>query len=231
MLGEMSSMTSAFTLLGGYNCRVIAVVQGLKWLDDTYGKDKRDGILSCCAHQIFFAANDLETANYVSNSCGDRTVKTVSTSQKNSFKYEPHSKSTSFRGRPLISKDKVKQLPKHESIIITEASYPVRAKKITYYKDAGFQKRMLPPPPVPKLLIEDHLIPEFDIPKDGERQKQEVDPNQMDIFETKAPKSNRSTNLSDVLRDEIMDFHKENEEKSDEGETDSILNILRSAFK
>ena len=90
---------------------------------------------------------------------------------------------------------------------------------------------MLPPPPVPKLLIEDHLIPEFDIPKEGERQKQEVDPNQMDIFEAKAPKSNRSTNLSDVLRDEIMDFHKENEEKSDEGETDSILNILRSAFK
>lgn len=231
MLGEMSSMTSAFTLLGGYNCRVIAVVQGLKWLDDTYGKDKRDGILSCCAHQIFFAANDLETANYVSNSCGDRTVKTVSTSHKNSFKYEPPSKSTSFRGRPLISKDKVKQLPKHESIIITEASYPVRAKKITYYKDAGFLKRMLPPPPVPKLLIEDHLIPEFDIPKDGERQKQEVDPNQMDIFEAKALKSNRSTNLSDVLRDEIMDFHNENEEKSDEGETDSILNILRSAFK
>lgn len=232
MLGEMSSMTSAFTLLGGYNCRVMAVVQGLKWLDDTYGKDKRDGILSCCAHQIFFAANDLETANYVSNSCGDRTVKTVSTSQKNSFKYEPPSKNTSFRARALISKEKVKQLPKHEEIIITEASPPVRAKKIVYYKDKNFQKRLLPPPSVPKLQIENHLIPEFNIPTEAEKQKQEPDPNQLDIFKRDAPDRTGSADLSDSLRQEILNFHHDREEDSDEDEeTNSILDVLRSAFK
>lgn len=231
MLGEMSSMTSAFTLLGGYNCRVMAVVQGLKWLDDTYSKDKRDGILSCCAHQIFFAANDLETASYVSHSCGDRTVKTVSTSQKNSFKYEPPSKNTSYRARPLISKEKVKQLARHEEIIITEASQPVRASKIVYYKDANFQKRILPPPLIPKLLIQDHTIPEFDIPKEPEKPKQEVDPNQIDIFSQNLGPSQRPANLNDVLKDEILDFHKEREEKSEGDETDSILDVLRSAFK
>ncbi len=231
MLGEMSSMTSAFTLLGGYNCRVMAVVQGLKWLDDTYGKDKRDGILSCCAHQIFFAANDLETANYVSNSCGDRTVKTVSTSQKNSFKYEPPSKNTSYRARPLISKEKVKQLPKHEEIIITEASCPIRARKIAYYKDSSFQKRLLPPPSVPKLQIENHLIPEFDIPAEAEKQKQAPDPNQLDIFKQDSGNRKGSTNLNDTLRDEILAFHKDYEENPVEDETDSILDVLRSAFK
>lgn len=231
MLGEMSSMTTAFTLLGGYNCRVMAVVQGLKWLDDTYGKDKRDGILSCCAHQIFFAANDLETANYVSNSCGERTVKTVSTSQKNSFKYEPPNKNTSFRARALISKEKVKQLPKHEEIIITEASPPVRARKIAYYKDASFQKRLLPPPSVPKLFIKDHLIPEFDIPTEAEKQKQAPDPNQLDIFKTDSGNKKDSTNLNDALRDEILAFHKNDEENPEDDETDSILDVLRSAFK
>lgn len=232
MLGAMSSMTSAFTLLGGYNCRVLAVVQGLKWLDDTYGKDKRDGILSCCAHQVFFAANDLETANYVSNSCGDRTVKTVSTSQKSSFKYEPPSKNTSYRARPLISKEKVKQLPKHEEIIITEASCPVRARKIAYYKDSSFQKRLLPPPSVPKLQIENHLIPEFDIPTEAEKQKQEPDPNQLDIFKRDTPDRKGATDLSDSLREEILNFHHDREEDPDEDdETDSILDVLRSAFK
>lgn len=229
MLGEMSAMTSAFTLLGGYNCRVIAVVQGLKWLDDTYSKDKRDGILSCCAHQIFFAANDLETASYVSNSCGDRTVKTVSTSQKNSFKYESPSKNSSFRARPLISKEKVKQLARHEEIIITEASHPVRASKIVYYKDASFRKRLLPPPPIPELHIEDHMIPEFDIPK--ETAKQETDPNQIDIFSRDSREPRCSANLNDALRDEILDFYEQGEEKPEDDETDSILEILRSAFK
>lgn len=192
---------------------------------------KRDGILSCCAHQIFFAANDLETANYVSNSCGDRTVKTVSTSQKNSFKYEPPSKNTSYRARPLISKEKVKQLPKHEEIIITEASCPVRARKIAYYKDSSFQKRLLPPPSVPKLQIENHLIPEFDIPTEAEKQKQASDPNQLDIFKQDSGNRKGSTNLNDALRDEILDFHKDLEENPDDDETDSILDVLRSAFK
>ncbi len=231
MLGEMKSMTSAFTLLGGYNCRVMAVVQGLKWLDDTYGKDKRDGILSCCAHQIFFSANDLETANYVSNSCGERTVKTVSTSKKNSFKYESPSKNTSFRARPLISKEKVKQLPKYEEIIITEASYPVRAKKIAYYKDANFAKRLLAPPDVPNLKIVDHMIPEFDIPKESSCQKQEPDPNQLDIFKNDPNKPKQSANMSDALRDEILDFHREQGESEDDTETDAIIDVLRSAFK
>lgn len=230
MLGEMKSMTSAFTLLGGYNCRVMAVVQGLKWLDDTYGKDKRDGILSCCAHQIFFSANDLETANYVSNSCGERTVKTVSTSKKNSFKYKSPSKNTSFRARPLISKEKVKQLPKHEEIIITEASYPVRAKKIAYYKDANFAKRLLPPPDVPNLKIVDHMIPEFDIPKESSSQKQEPDPNQLDIFKSDPAKPKQSANMSDALRDEILDFHREQGENEDDTETDAIIDVLRSVF-
>lgn len=231
MLGEMSSMTTAFTLLGGYNCRVMAVVQGLKWLDDTYGKDKRDGILSCCAHQIFFAANDLETAYYVSNSCGERTVKTVSTSQRSSFKHESPSKSTSFRARALISKEKVKQLPRHEEIIIVEASCPIRAGKIAYYKDSSFQKRLLPPPPVPKLKIEDHLIPEFNIPTETEKQKQAPDPNQLDIFGLSSGNRNESANLNNTLRDEILDFHRNSKEVPEDDDTDSILDVLRSAFK
>ena len=66
MLGRIDAMTTAFTLLAGYNVRVLAVVQSLNWLDVTYDRDKRNGILSCCAHQIFFATNDLATAQYVS---------------------------------------------------------------------------------------------------------------------------------------------------------------------
>ena len=171
MLGEMSSMTSAFTLLGGYNCRVVAVVQGLKWIDDVYGRDKRDGILSCCAHQIFFAANDLETATYVSNSCGEKTIKTVSTSKKNSMKYDAPNQNTSFRARPLISRDKVKQLPKDEQIIITEASFPVRAKKVRYFNDKRFQNRIFDAPEIPTLKIVDHKIPKFNIVETNDSKK------------------------------------------------------------
>lgn len=225
MLGEMSSMTSAFTLLGGYNCRVLAVVQGLKWLDDVYGRDKRDGILSCCAHQIFFAANDLETANYVSTSCGEKTVKTVSTSRKNSMKYEALSKNTSFRARPLISKEKVKQLPKHEEIIITEASVPVRAGKIEYFRDKNFKGRVLQPPIIPKLQILNFGIPHFDIPAENFTEKNAPDPNQMDIFQSSPTRRGKS--LSAWL-DETEGDKSQN---TGEDEISEMLKILADAIK
>lgn len=218
MLGEMSAMTSAFTLLGGYNCRVMAIVQGLKWLDDVYGKDKRDGILSCCAHQIFFAANDLETANYVSNSCGERTVKTVSTSRKSSLKYDPPSKSTSFRARPLISREKVKQLPRHEEIIITEASVSVRARKIAYFRDRNFKDRIISPPDIPKLRIINYGIPQFNISVENTNDRNAPDPNQMDIFNLEA--KSLKANLSDWIDETVTlreNYSKDgNIEKNDE---------------
>ena len=227
MLGEMSSMTSAFTLLGGYNCRVMAIVQGLKWLDDVYGRDKRDGILSCCAHQIFFAANDLETANYVSNSCGEKTVKTVSTSRKSSMKYDPPSKNTSFRARPLISKEKVKQLPRNKEIIITEASVPVRARKIEYFKDRNFKNRLFMPPNIPKLRIISYGIPQFDIPIQSSDNRKIPDPNQMDIFRPKQPSP--KADLSSWL-DEASALREENYANEDLGggdETSIILGFLK----
>lgn len=224
MLGEMSAMTSAFTLLGGYNCRVMAIVQGLKWLDDVYGKDKRDGILSCCAHQVFFAANDLETANYVSNSCGEKTVKTTSTSRKSSMKYEPSSKSTSFRARPLISKEKVKQLPKHEEIIITESSVPVRARKIEYFRDKNFKDRIIPAPDVPKLRIINHGIPQFDIPAENGNDRDAPDPNQMDIF--KARPDHLKADLADWI-DEAASLREENATEKNQDNTDETSMILR----
>ena len=178
MLGNMESMTKAFTLLGGYNCRVMAVVQGLKWLDDTYTRDKRDGILSCCAHQVFFAANDLETARYVSESCGDKTISTTSHTKRNSFKLDAPSNSTSYRGIPLITKDKVKQLPKNQGIILCEGSRPVKAKKVVYFKAKHFKNRLYAAPEVPPLTIAEEKIPEFNI---QEANANEPDPNQTEL--------------------------------------------------
>jgi len=183
MLGKMKAMMTVFSMLGGFNCRVMAIVQGIGLLDTVYKRAERNSILSCCAHQIFFAANDLETASYISESCGERTVKSVSISQKKSFKYEPPSQNISYRSGPLISKDKARRLPKNEEIIITEASQPVKARKIVYYKDKNFKERLLLPPAVPKLEIIEPGTPEFDIAASNGPKAPEHDPNQTEMFD------------------------------------------------
>jgi type IV secretory pathway TraG/TraD family ATPase VirD4 len=144
---------------------------------------------------VFFAANDLETARYVSESCGEITVDSVSTSQRKSFKYEAPSKTISKRVRPLIKKDELRQLSVKKEIIIAESSYPVLANKIRYYKEKAFKDRLLPPPAVPALRPKEESIPDFDIPETHITGKPEIDPNQPSL-----PLDDTS-----VLKDENLD--------------------------
>lgn len=186
MLGRMETVANVFTLAGGYNCRVLAVVQGLTWIDDVYGKSKRNGILSVCAHKIFFAANDLETAAYVSEMCGDKTVQTVSITSNSSSRFGSSTKNTSLRTWPLITKDQVTRLPKKSEIILAEASYPIKCQKIAYNLGADakiFSPRLMAAPTIPTLHIERYSIPRFDIPKSYNHQEDIPDPNQGDLLD------------------------------------------------
>jgi type IV secretion system protein VirD4 len=192
MLGRMETVANVFTLAGGYNCRVLAVVQGLGWIDDVYGKQKRDGILSVCAHRIFFAANDLETARYVSEMCGEKTVESVSTTRNSSSRLGSSTKNTSMKTWPLITKDQVTRLSRKNEIILAEASFPIKCQKVTYNlgSDAKiFGKRVIAPPSISTLHIDRYNIPRFDIPKNDNQE--EPDPNQGNLFENKDDKKSK----------------------------------------
>ncbi len=208
MLGRMETVANVFTLAGGYNCRVLAVVQGLGWIDDVYGKQKRDGILSVCAHRIFFAANDLETARYVSEMCGDKTVQSVSTSRNSSSRFGSSTKNTSMRTWPLITKDQVTRLSRKTQIILAEASFPIKCQKITYNlgSDAKiFGKRIMTSPSISPLHIGRYDIPKFDIPKNDNQE--ELDPNQRTFFENKNDEKIKHNLQAGLFFDEENDEH------------------------
>lgn len=59
--------------------------------------------------------------------------------------------------RRLMTVDEVKQLSAKRILIFVEGlGYAIKAKKIFYYQDAYFKMRLLPPPPVPKLKLQDN---------------------------------------------------------------------------
>ncbi len=217
MLGKIDAMTSAFTLLAGYNCRVMAVVQSLNWLDETYGHKVRNGILSCCAHQVFYATNDLDTASYVSDSCGIQTVDVVSRSQRKSMRYEAPTRNVSQRGKPLIAKHELRDFPKGKEIMLVEASKPVKADKIVYHEDKNFKDRFIDAPEVPQLNVVDEKIPEFNIEAPKPKSAQEPDPNQTDMF--KEPPKDLGNNL------------KNDPSQDDDGEDDDLLGTLGDDLK
>jgi len=184
MLGRMDIMKTAFSLLAGYNVRVMAIVQSLGWLDTIYDRATRNGILSCCAHQIFFATNDPETEEYVSRACGEKTAAVESSSKRASLRYDPPTKSTSYRTVPLITRHEVRSFDSKQQIILAEAGKPIKADKIRYFEDKNLKRRSnLSIRQVPSLLVEEKELPKFDIAIDQAVKLPEKDPNQGNFLE------------------------------------------------
>jgi type IV secretion system protein VirD4 len=48
--------------------------------------------------------------------------------------------------RPLLTPGEVMQLPPEEAVVMVSSVAPIRAKKLRYYADANFKRRVLPAP-------------------------------------------------------------------------------------
>ena len=48
--------------------------------------------------------------------------------------------------RPLLTPGEVMQLPPDEAVVMVSSMAPIKAKKLRYYADANFKRRVLPPP-------------------------------------------------------------------------------------
>lgn len=48
--------------------------------------------------------------------------------------------------RPLLTPGEVMQLPPDEAVVMVSSVAPIKAKKLRYYADANFKRRVLPPP-------------------------------------------------------------------------------------
>ena len=153
-IGPINAVVSAFTLLAGYGVRVLAVAQGLSWLDRTYGHETRDGIISCCGHQIFMATNDATTSEYVSKALGERTVSNQSVTRRPfAMTQSTPSKNVSVIGRPLMTPEGVRRLDAAKQIIVREGHRPALVRKIQYFKDRAFKSRLSPRASIPELTI------------------------------------------------------------------------------
>lgn len=164
VLGKMQVMANAFTLMAGFNVRLMGVVQNIGLLDKVYDRSTRDTILSNCAHQIFFATNNADTQKYISGACGERAVKSKSISKGRGFSTDAQKVSISEKIVPLIRTHEINTFGDNKAIILVDRHHPVKCKKIIYYKDKAFKPMLRPAAPTPDLVMTKHTAPKFNIP-------------------------------------------------------------------
>ncbi|SAK15368.1 conjugal transfer protein TraG [Burkholderia multivorans] len=146
-LGRLDFFETALAFMAGYGIRSFLIAQSLNQIDKAYGQNH--SILDNCHVRVTFATNDERTAKRISETLGTATELRA---QRN---YAGHRLapwlghlmvSRQETARPLLTPGEVMQLPPDESVVMVSSVAPIRAKKLRYYADANFKRRVLPPP-------------------------------------------------------------------------------------
>jgi type IV secretion system protein VirD4 len=153
-LGRIPIIAEAISYLPGYNVRVVLVIQTPAQLREVYGIHNAETMLKSLAARIVFAPKDFSDAREISDELGFTTVpaRTVSTPVGTPFDRRgsrSKSQSVSLQRRALLLPQEVKELGTEDAIVFYEGLRPIRCRKIRYFSDRRFRRRLLPAPPVP----------------------------------------------------------------------------------
>jgi type IV secretion system protein VirD4 len=150
-LGKMEQFMNGIAYFRGYNVRLFLIIQDTEQLKGIYEEAGMNSFLSNSTYRITFAANNMETANLISQLCGNKTVDQASFNKPKFLDFNPASRSlnVSKAQRALLLPQEVIGLPRDEQILLIESKPPIKSNKIKYYEDSYFTKRLIKPIPVP----------------------------------------------------------------------------------
>ncbi len=150
-LGEMPQFQVGIAYFRGYRVKLFLIVQDTQQLKGIYEEAGMNSFLSNCYYRVTFSANNMETANMISQLVGNKTAVQESHNKPKFLDFNPAARTlhVSETQRALLLPQEVIQLPRDEQIILVESFAPIKCKKIFYYKDSFFTKRLLPPIELP----------------------------------------------------------------------------------
>lgn len=146
-LGRLDFFETALAFMAGYGIRAYLIAQSLNQISKAYGEN--NAILDNCHVRVAFSSNDERTAKRISDALGTATELRA---QRN---YAGHRLSP-WLGHVMVSKQEtaralltpgeVMQLPPQDELVLVSSLPPIRAKKLKYYEDRNFTRRVLPVP-------------------------------------------------------------------------------------
>ncbi len=153
-LGKMEQFLSGIAYFRGYRVRLFLIIQDTEQLKGIYEESGMNSFLSNSTYRITFAANNMETANLISQLLGNKTAQQVSYNKPKYLDLNPGARSLHVSGtqRALLLPQEVIQLPRDEQIILIESQPPIRCKKIEYFKERFFMSRIMKPVEIPKQI-------------------------------------------------------------------------------
>ncbi|MBG0812372.1 type IV secretory system conjugative DNA transfer family protein [Methylosinus sp. H3A] len=140
-LGRMDSLITKITISAGYKFRMAIIIQSLSQLDELYGKAIRASTLAGSQVKLFLAIDDLETANYVSELLGDRTIKVV-TPVRRAGQDGSRARRRTFTTKHSLSATRKNcgEMDPREAILVVRSAKPFVLRILRHYEDSPFAK-------------------------------------------------------------------------------------------
>lgn len=151
-LGKMEQFQAGIAYFRGYKVRLFLIIQDTEQLKGIYEESGMNSFLSNSTYRITFAANNMETANLISQLLGNKTAQQFSYNKPKYLDLNPGARSlhVSETQRALLLPQEVIQMPRDEQIILIESQPAIRSKKIFYFKEKMFTKRLKKKTKIPK---------------------------------------------------------------------------------
>ncbi len=159
-MGRVGVISSAAAFLAGYNLRLLTVVQAMSQLDSVYGEKEARTFATNHGLQILFAPREHRDAEEYSAMLGHFTERATSRGRSRSFSSHGHttvSRNESDQRRALLLPQEFKEIGAERLVAIVENCKPILAEKIRYHRDKAFLARLLRPPEVPRMDMDNHF--------------------------------------------------------------------------
>ncbi len=166
-IGKIPVLSRGIAYIAGYGLRMMPIIQSPSQLMEVYGRDAAQTFQSNHALQIVFPpkASETVTARDISEWLGYQTVKGISHSQSGGLLKNTKSENTSEQRRALMLPQEITGLGQDKELVIMENTPPILAKKVVYYRDTTFTRRLeevSPDPagrcaPVPLIDLDAHM--------------------------------------------------------------------------
>lgn len=147
-LGHAGVIAHGFSYVAGYGLRLLPVLQSPAQLRAQYGPDLAEEIMANCGVEIAFAPKELKVAQDLSERLGYWTYLGRSRSQPTLLSEGRRSTTESDQRRALMLPQELIQMPADQLIVLRAGMPPVRGRKIAYWRERAFARRVAPPPTV-----------------------------------------------------------------------------------
>lgn len=160
-LGRVESIASKAAVFGDYNLTLLTVAQSMSELSAMYGWEEARRFAANHAVRIFYATLLRGDAHEYSAMLGCRSQKAMPLGLARCA--SRHLRSFFLRDerrprRPLLFPQEFKELGSELLVLVTQNCRPVLARKIRYHIDADLNQRLRPPPMVPRLDMQRHMV-------------------------------------------------------------------------